>query len=59
MTRWFSSYKGRAMDALGQRAEEGRGKQRNATGSRTQTMIRRYPNGVTRWFTNHHSCVNT
>ena len=30
--------------------EEGRGKRRNAVGTRWQGLIRRYPNGATRWF---------
>lgn len=41
------SYKGRTVDAWGQEADEGRGKQRNASGSGNHAMIRRYPNGVT------------
>jgi len=36
MKRRFSSYKGRTADALGQRADEGRGKRRNAGGSCNQ-----------------------
>ncbi len=40
--------KGRTVDVLAYRAEEGRRKRRNASGSRTQTTIRRYPNGGTR-----------
>jgi hypothetical protein len=43
-----SSYEGRAVDALAQRADEGRGKRRNASGSCNRALIRRYPNGVTR-----------
>jgi len=43
----FLSYKGRTADALGQRADEGRGKRRNVTGSCNQALIREYPNGVT------------
>ena len=42
-----SSYKERTADALAPRAEEGRGKHRNATGSRKQTSIRGCPNGGT------------
>ena len=36
------------MDALAPTGEEGRGKLRKASGSRKQTLIRRYPNGETR-----------
>jgi hypothetical protein len=43
-----SRYKGRTGDALAPGGEEGRGKQRNATGSCKRTWIRRYPNGGTR-----------
>ena len=48
--RWcqVSSYEGRAVDALGQRADEGRGKRRNASGSCNRALIRGSPNGVTR-----------
>ena len=35
------------MDALAPTGEEGRGKLRKASGSRKQTLIRRYPNGAT------------
>jgi len=42
------SYEGHRVDALAQRADEGRGKQRKASGSCKQAMIRRYPNGGTR-----------
>ena len=35
-------------DALALIGEEGRGKLRKASGSRTQALIRRYPNGATR-----------
>jgi hypothetical protein len=48
---WFdfvSSYKGRTVDALGQKAEEGRGKRRYAGGSCNRAMIPGFPNGVTR-----------
>jgi hypothetical protein len=56
----FSSYEGRAVDALGQRADEGRGKRRYASGSCNQALIRRFPNGVTRWIlTIQHSHLNT
>ncbi len=34
-------------DALALIGEEGRGKLRKASGSRTQALIRRYPNGET------------
>jgi hypothetical protein len=43
-----SSYKGHGVDALAPRADEGRGRLRKASGSREQTLIRRYPNGETR-----------
>ena len=43
------SYQGRTVDALAQKADEGRGKQRYASGSGTHTLIRGFPNGVTRW----------
>ena len=43
-----SSYKGHGVDALAPRADEGRGRLRNAPGSREQTLIRRCPNGETR-----------
>jgi len=36
------------VDALAPRADEGRGRLRNAPGSREQTLIRRCPNGETR-----------
>jgi len=36
------------VDALGQRADEGRGKRRNASGSCNRALIRGSPNGVTR-----------
>ena len=39
-----SSEKERMVDALALDADEGRGKLRKATGSRKQTLIRRYPN---------------
>ena len=42
------SREGRMVDALGQRADEGRGQRRNATGSCKQAMIRGNPNGETR-----------
>jgi hypothetical protein len=45
----LSSYKGRTVDALGQKADEGRGKRRYASGSCNQALIRRFPNGVTRY----------
>ena len=35
-------------EALALIGEEGRGKLRKASGSRTQALIRRYPNGETR-----------
>jgi hypothetical protein len=35
------------VDVLAYRAEEGRRKRRNASGSRTQATIRGYPNGET------------
>src|SRR5207247_7401665 len=41
------SYKGQQVDALGQRADEGRGARRYASGSCEQTVIRGYPNGAT------------
>ena len=40
-------YKGRLVDALAIRGEEGRGRLRKATGSCQHTLIRRYPNGET------------
>ena len=36
-------------DALAPGADEGRGKQRNAPGSRKQALIRGCPNGETHW----------
>ena len=45
--QWLS-YKERRENALASGAEEGRGKQRYATGSRKQTLIRRIPNGAIR-----------
>ena len=36
-------------DALVLRGEEGRAKLRKATGSRTEALIRRYPNGATQY----------
>ena len=42
------SYIGRMVDALGQRAEEGRGKRRNASVRSKHPLTRRFPNGVTR-----------
>ena len=45
---FVSSYEGRAVDALGQRADEGRGKRRYAGGSCNRAMIPGFPNGVTR-----------
>ncbi len=36
-----------SVDALALRAEEGRGRRRNASGSCQQALIRRYPNGET------------
>jgi len=44
----WSSYKGLVMDDLAQEGDKGRGKQRYASGSRKQTLIRRSPNGGTR-----------
>ena len=44
----WSSYKGLVMDDLARKGDEGRGKQRYASGSRKQTLIRRFPNGGTR-----------
>ena len=35
------------MNDLVDSGDEGRGKQRNASGSRKQALIRRYPNGIT------------
>ena len=35
------------VDALALEDDEGRGKQRYASGSRKQTLIRRFPNGET------------
>jgi hypothetical protein len=35
------------MDDLAREGDEGRGKQRYASGSRKQTLIRRFPNGGT------------
>ena len=49
----LSSYKGRTVDALGQRADEGRGKRRYAGGSCNRAMIPGFPNGVTRHLLNH------
>ena len=43
-----SSEQGRRADALALGAEEGRGYQRNAAGSRKQASIRRFPNGEIR-----------
>lgn len=43
------------VDALALGAEEGRSQQRYASGSRSQAMIRRYPNGETR----HELCRGT
>ena len=43
--KWLS-YKERRVNALASGAEEGRGKLRKATGSRKQTLIRRFPNGA-------------
>ena len=37
----------RTVDALVPEADEGRGKRRNAPGSRKQALIRGYPNGAT------------
>ena len=37
------------VDALAHWADEGRGKLRKATVSRTQALTRRYPNGATRY----------
>ena len=34
-------------DDLAQMGDEGRGKRRYASGSRKQTLIRRFPNGAT------------
>ena len=45
---FWSSYTGRTVDALGQRADEGRGYRRNAPGIWKQELIRRFPNGETR-----------
>lgn len=42
-----SSYEGRAVDALGQKADEGRGKRRYAGGSCNHALIPGFPNGVT------------
>ena len=36
-------------DALVLRGDEGRAKLRKATGSRTEVLIRRYPNGATQY----------
>ena len=44
-----SSYEERRVDALAPGADEGRGKHRNATGSRKQTSIRGCPNGETHY----------
>ena len=44
----WSSYKGRMVDALGQGADEGRSKRRNASGRSKHPLIRRCPNGETR-----------
>ena len=46
----WSSKKGHTVDALVHGAEEGRRQQRDASGSREQAMIRRYPNGATLWW---------
>ena len=48
-TIFRSSYKERRADALAPGAEEGRGKHRNATGSRKQALIRGCPNGATHY----------
>ena len=45
--KWLNE-KERTVDVLAYRAEEGRRKRRNASGSRTQATIRGYPNGGTR-----------
>jgi hypothetical protein len=42
-----SSEQGQSVDALGQRADEGRGARRYASGSREQAVIRGFPNGAT------------
>ena len=44
---WLLSYDGRTVDALASRADEGRGRLRQAAGSRQQALIRGYPNGAT------------
>ena len=41
--------KGVCVDALAQEGDEGRGQLRKASGSRSQAMIRGYPNGETQW----------
>ena len=43
------------MDALAETGDEGRGKLRKASGSRTQAVIRRCPNGETH-MSNPHVC---
>ena len=40
-------FEGHLVDALALRGDEGRGTLRKASGSREQTLIRRYPNGAT------------
>ena len=47
------------VDALGQRADEGRGQRRNATGSCKQALIRGNPNGETRLRKRSHPHLNT
>ena len=42
-----SSYVGFVVDDLVSTGDEGRGKQRYASGSRKQALIRRFPNGET------------
>jgi hypothetical protein len=51
----MASKQGHTVDALAQRGEEGRSNRRNAVGSRTQALIRGYPNGATQW----ESCSTT
>src|SRR6476619_7504586 len=48
LTELWSSERRRVGDAWAHEGEEGRGKLRKARGSRTQTVIPRWPNGATR-----------
>ena len=46
--RILLSVYGRTTDALASAGDEGRGRLRQASGSRQQALIRRFPNGATR-----------